>query len=106
MSIRIYRSNKENIFIIDYLKVIKHFFFFFFLPFECLIGPIITLWVYFCFLLFFFFTFTKLMLTEILRTLLLCNDMLFLYPKKSICIISGCNDHFERFVSLKIFLME
>jgi hypothetical protein len=37
------------------------------------------------------------MLTEIHRTFLLCNETLFLYPKRSICIISGCNDHFESF---------
>lgn len=45
------------------------------------------------------------MVTEILRTL--CNEVLFLYPKKYICISSGCN-HFERFPlhSLMIFLME
>lgn len=37
------------------------------------------------------------MLTEILGTFPLCNEILFLYPKISICIISGFNDLiFER----------
>lgn len=39
MSIRIYGTNKENIFMTDYLKVIKRCF----IPFECLTGPTITL---------------------------------------------------------------
>ena len=53
--------------------------------------------LHFAFLVFcIFLNFTELMLTEILRTLPLCNQVLFLYPKKSICIISGCNDYFEK----------
>lgn len=53
--------------------------------------------LHFAFLVFcIFLNFTELMLAEILRTLPLCNQVLFLYPKKSICIISGCNDYFEK----------
>lgn len=64
--------------------------------------------LHFAFLVFcIFLNFTELMLTEILRTLPLCNQVLFLYSKKSICIISGCNAYFEKsFLHSQMIFME
>lgn len=89
---------------LDFIDLIRKIFYYLklaklFLSFECLIGATITLWFLFFFLYYFyiFFNLAELMLTEIFRTLPLCNEVMFLYPKRSICIISGSNDHFGRF---------
>ena len=92
MSIRFYGTNKENIFM-TLSQGNKMFY---------LLSASQDQLLHFAFLVFcIFLNFTELMLTEILRTLPLCNQVLFLYSKKSICIISGCNAYFEK-VSLHL----